>query len=201
MKHPPDKTPAKLLYKNQLSSELHLTLFVGSGDFVNVIPLAMAHVEHAGVHVHAAVIGASHVVQLTYNNDLSISEMVACSDGPTDPPPEVSIPISTLTKPFVFSPRADVNYRFEAERGTERDGEQRIQSLTSAIENSHGSEDPTSAIGLHYSFPKTPTGSAPRTLIHAVFQHNGEGVLIRTAHTYPDEATIIFSVSRFSIAF
>lgn len=202
-----------LRYKDQSAGELRLHVVAGRLDARRFLPLATARLERDGLCVQAHVIGASHVIHVSdapaARVSESLTEVVAC--GPLSA--GVDTAFSGWLKDMAaavelqLSPR--LQYRFTAS-STNRHGLPRFLTLKQRI-----AEDSPSAasLGLDYSFPdalperssassrervsKTfpPTGTAPRTLISVTLDAQKRQVTVETAHSYPNESTIVFSDS------
>lgn len=203
-----------LRYKDQSAGELRLHVVAGRLDARRFLPLATARLERDGLCVQAHVIGASHVIHVAdtpaVRNSESLTEVVAC--GP------ISAGVDTAFSGWLkdvaaavelqLSPR--LHYRFSESSTDRQDGLSRFLALDQRI-----TEDPSPAasLGLDYSFPdsfpeRSPvssreissealptTGTAPRTLISVALDAQKRRVTVETAHSYPNEGTIVFSDS------
>ena len=203
-----------LRYKDQSAGELRLHVVAGRLDARRLLPLATARLERDGLCVQAHVIGASHVIHVSdapaARGSESLTEVVACGS--------LSAGVDTAFSGWLkdvaaavelqFSPR--LHYRFTASSTDRQDGLPRFLALKQRI-----AEDPSPAasLGLDYSFPdsfpeRSPvssretssealptTGAAPRTLISVALDAQKRRVTVETAHSYPNEGTIVFSDS------
>lgn len=203
-----------LRYKDQSAGELRLHVVAGRLDARRFLPLATARLERDGLCVQAHVIGASHVIHVAdapaAPDSEPLTEVVAC--GP------ISAGVDTAFSGWLkdmaaavelqLSPR--LHYRFTVSSTDRRDGLPRFLALEQRI-----AEDSPSAasLGLDYSFPDAlperssassrervsetfpPTGTAPRTLISVTLDAQKRRVTVETAHSYPNEGTIVFSDS------
>ena len=204
-------------YKDQSAGELRLHVVAGWLDVGRFPPLATARLDRNGLYVQASVIGASHVIRIadpqTDARTGRVTEIVACGTLPADLSAAFSgwIEDMSSTVELQLSPR--LRYCFAASRTDRRSGLPRFQALEQRI-----AEDPLSAtdLGLDYSFPERrpeppsgalhegasealpKTGTAPRTLVCVALDPPARRVTIETAHSYPNEDTIVFSHSAVS---
>ena len=180
-------------YKDQSAAELRLHVIADWGDFQQFQPLAVARLERPRLHLQAGIIGASHIVQLSYDGKQHLSEVLACTDMPPDVPVRCSKGIMELSQPIDFSPGPGIHYYFESQCTDSQAGHSAFHALIEHIAQTSQDSSQSSRIGLDYSFPTTPRGAAPQTLVLAMSDQTSRYVTIRTAHSYPNEDTIVFS--------
>ena len=204
-------------YKDQSAGELRLHVVAGWLDVGRFPPLATARLERSGLCVQASVIGASHVIRIadaqTDAHTGRVTEIVACGTLPTDISPAFSGWLRDIAPAAELQLSPRLRYCFAASRTDRRSGLPHFQALEQRI-----AEDPLSvtALGLDYSFPERrpeppsgalhegasevlpKTGTAPRTLVCVALDPHDRRVTIETAHSYPNEDTIVFSHSTVS---
>ena len=204
-------------YKDQSAGELRLHVVAGWLDVGRFPPLATARLERNGLCVQASVIGASHVIRIadtqTGNQTERVTEIVACGTLPADISPVFSGWLKDISSAIELQLSPRLRYCFAASHTDRRSGLPRFQALEQRI-----AEDspPASDLGLDYSFPEhlpeppsgsfqeraseapAKTGTAPRTLVSVALDPSARRVTIETAHSYPNEDTIVFSHSAVS---
>ena len=185
-----------LTYKDQSAAELRLHVLADRVDFQRFRPLATVRLEQPQFQVQASIIGTSHIVHITYNNTQHVSEILACTDMPPALQPTFSDWIVNLTHPVDLQLTPALHYHFTAHRTDSRRGQPAFQALAQRIVQARTDTALSSSIGLDYSFPATPRGPAPQTLVWVMLDKPSQRVTVKTAHSYPNEETIIFSDSR-----
>lgn len=204
-------------YKDQSAGELRLHVVAGWLDVGRFPPLATARLDRNGLCVQASVIGASHVIRIAdAQMDARtgrVTEIVACGTLPADISPAFSGWLKDIAPAVELQLSPRLYYCFAASRTDRRSDLPRFQTLEQRI-----AEDPLSAtdLGLDYSFPERrpeppsgalhegasealpKTGTAPRTLVCVALDPHDRRVTIETAHSYPNEDTIVFSHSSVS---
>ena len=184
-----------LTYKDQSATELRLHVLADRVDFQHFRPLATVRLEQPQFQVQASIIGASHIVHIAYNNAQHVSEILACTDIPSALQPAFSDWIVNLTHPIDLQLTQALHYHFTAHRTDSRRGQPAFQALAQRIVQARTDTALSSSIGLDYSFPATPRGPAPQTLVWLMLDKPSQRVTVKTAHSYPNEETIIFSDS------
>ena len=204
-------------YKDQSAGELRLHVVAGWLDVGRFPPLATARLERNGLSVQASVIGASHVIRIadtqTGNQTEQVTEIVACGTLPADISPTFSGWLKDISSAVELQLSLRFRYCFVASRTDRRSGLPRFQALEKRIAKD---SSPASDLGLDYSFPERylepplgsfqesaseappKTGTAPRTLVSVALDPPARRVTIETAHSYPNEDTIVFSHSAVS---
>ena len=184
-----------LTYKDQSAAELRLHVLADRVDFQRFRPLATVRLEQPQFQVQASIIGASHIVHIAYDNTQHVSEILACTDMPPALQPTFSDWIVNLTHPVDLQLTQALHYHFTAHRTDSRHGQPAFQALVQRIIQARTDTALSSSIGLDYSFPATPRGPAPQTLVWLMLDKPSQRVTVKTAHSYPNEETIIFSDS------
>ena len=189
------KRSGDLSYKDQSATELRLHVVAARLDFQHFRPLATVHLEQPPFQVRASIIGASHIIHIAYDHTQHISEILACTDTPPALQPAFSDWIVNLARPIDLQLTPALHYHFEAQRTDSQRGLPAFQALAQRIVQASADTARSSSIGLDYSFPATPRGPAPQTLVWVMLDKPSQRVTIKTAHSYPNEDTIIFSDS------
>ena len=184
-----------LTYKDQSAAELRLHVLADRVDFQHFRPLATVRLEQPQFQVQASIIGASHIIHIAYDNTQHVSEILACTDIPSTLQPAFSDWIVNLTHPVDLQLTPALHYHFTAHRTDSRRGQPAFQALAQRIVQARTDTALSSSIGLDYSFPATPRGPAPQTLVWVMLDKPSQRVTVKTAHSYPNEETIIFSDS------
>ena len=184
-----------LTYKDQSAAELRLHVLADRVDFQHFRPLATVRMEQPQFQVQASIIGASHIIHIAYDDTQHVCEILACTDIPSALQPAFSDWIVNLTRPIDLQLTPALHYRFEARRTDSRRGQPAFRALAQRIVRAGTDTAPSSSAGLDYSFPATPRGPAPQTLVWVMLNKPNQRVTIKTAHSYPNEETIIFSDS------
>ena len=184
-----------LTYKDQSAAELRLHVLADRVDFQHFRPLATVRLEQPRFQVQASIIGASHIVHIAYDNTYHVCEILACTDIPPALQPTFSDWIVNLTRPIDLQLTPALHYHFAARRTDSQHGQSAFRALAQHIVQSGADTARSSSAGLNYSFPATPRGPAPQTLVWVILDKPGQRVTIKTAHSYPNEGAIIFSDS------
>ena len=100
-----------------------------------------------------------------------------------------------LARPIDLQLTPALHYHFEAQQTDSRRGQSAFQALAQRIVRASTDTAPSSSAGLDYSFPATSRGPAPQTLVWVMLDKTSPRVTLKTAHSYPNEDTIIFSDS------
>ena len=184
-----------LIYKDQSAAELRLHVLAGRVDFQQFRPLATVRLEQPRFQVQAGIIGASHIVHIAYDKTHHVSEILACTDIPPALQPAFSDWIVDLDHPIDLQLAPTLHYHFEAQRTDSQRGQPAFRALAQRIVQTSADTTLSSSVGLDYSFPATPRGPAPQTLVWVMLDKPSQRVTLKTAHSYPNEDTIIFSDS------
>ena len=184
-----------LTYKDQSAAELRLHVLADRVDFQHFRPLAMVRLEHPQLQVQASIIGTSHIIHIAYDNTQHVCEILACTDIPPTLQPAFSDWIVNLTRPIDLQLTPALHYHFEAQRTDSQHGQPAFRALAQRIVQAGTDTAPSSNAGLDYSFPATSRGPAPQTLVWVTLDKPSQRVTLKTAHSYPNEDTIIFADS------
>ena len=184
-----------LTYKDQSAAELRLHVLADRVDFQRFRPLATVGLEQPQFQVQASIIGTSHIIHIAYDNAQHVCEILACTDIPPALQPTFSDWIVNLTRPIDLQLTPALHYHFAARRTDSQRGQPAFRALAQRIVQAGTDMAPSSSAGLDYSFPATPQGPAPQTLVWVMLDKPSQRVTIKTAHSYPNEDTIIFSDS------
>ena len=184
-----------LIYKDQSAAELRLHVLADRVDFQLFRPLATVRLEQPRFQVQASIIGASHIIHIAYDNTHHVSEILACTDIPPALQPAFSDWIVDLDHPIDLQLTPALHYHFSAQRTDSQHGLPAFQELAQRIVQTSADTTLSSSVGLDYSFPATPRGPAPQTLVWVMLDKPHQRVTLKTAHSYPNEDTIIFSDS------
>lgn len=182
---------ASKVYVDQSSQDLALNVFRGHPPEEQFNILKQGFLEEPGLKVKAAVIGASHMVALTVG-DVELCEVFSCA--PIKSGEDVVFSSSSfleLQKKCVVELEIEgVKYTFKLGGFTTDSFEKSVAELR-ALERTTTFEK-SSFIGLVYEFPKGGhQGEPPKTIVVAEVK-DGQ-VLLITAHSYPNEKTIVFT--------
>jgi hypothetical protein len=178
-----------LLYQDQSATQLRLSLVHGPLDEASLTVLREQRIELPnGISLRAAIIGASHFVQLSAGN-FSLYEVFACV------PLHASEVVATRTTEGGLSAEFDlgdrtVHYEVRSDFHPYRSGLTRLCELEDRGMTYSG----MGGIGLAQVFPSGPHAAAPKTVVTA--RRVGALLSIETAHAYPTEETVVFTESK-----
>ncbi len=184
-----------LVYKDQSAAELRLHVLADRVDFQQFRPLATVRLEQPRFQVQTSIIGASHIIHIAYDKTHHVCEILACTDIPPALQPAFSDWIVNLARPIDLQLTPALHYHFEARRTDSQRGQPAFQALSQRIVHTSADTARSSSVGLDYSFPATSRGPAPQTLVWVMLDKPRQRVTLKTAHSYPNEDTIIFSDS------
>ena len=184
-----------LTYKDQSAAELRLHVVADRVDLQHFRPLATVCLKQPRFQVQASIIGASHIIHISYDNTHHVSEILACTDIPPALQPAFSDWIMNSARPIDLQLTPALHYHFTAQRTNSQRGQPTFRALAQRIVQASTDTAPSSSAGLDYSFPATPRDPAPQTLVWVMLDKPSQRVTLKTAHSYPNEETIIFSDS------
>jgi len=184
-----------LTYKDQSAAELRLHVLADRVDFQRFGPLATVRLEQPQLQVKASIIGTSHITHIAYDNTQHVCEILACTDIPPALQSTFSDWIVNLTRPIDLQLTPALHYHFAAQRTDSQRGQPAFRALAQHIVQASADTARSSSAGLDYSFPATLRGPAPQTLVWVMLDKTSRRVTVKTAHSYPNEDTIIFSDS------
>lgn len=140
----------------------------------------------AGLYVNAAVIGASHII--TYSTaDWQVTEVFACA-----PVPNTAFrTLDELTaSPVRLQPGRGGCYEIAIRRVTWEDPEP--PDLIALVEAARSSDHAPNRFGLVQEFPTRDLSAIPKTVIFG-YADEDRGVVIETAHSYPNVRGLVMS--------
>lgn len=185
----------ELHYKDQSAAELRLHVLADRVNLQDFRPLATVRLEQPRFQVQASIIGASHIIHITYDNTQHVSEILACTDIPSALQSAFSDWIVNLARPIDLQLTPALHYHFAARRTDSQRGQPTFRALAQRIVQAGAGTAHSSSAGLDYSFPATPRGPAPQTLVWVMLDKPSQRVTLKTVHSYPNEDTVIFSDS------
>lgn len=177
-------------YKDERSDALRLHLFRGEVelDAFPVIRRSLRQLQ--GFDVDAAIIGASHAVQIRIGAE-TITEVLACRVEAVDRFADRLEGVWRLGAPVDVTLASGAEYACGCEPAPLGRAEARLEQLRQQIQLSQASssEEPGS-IGLTFQFPQR-TERTPETLVRVSLE--AEALRIHSAHVYPGEDLAVFS--------
>lgn len=169
---------------DQSSSELCLRLYRGHPHKEAFTILSSARLEGAELALETHIIGASHAAFLTAKG-LRFAEVFACA-GPEDGPSHRLAERIDGPKGVARYRAGEYAYRFESHCVSSLEGMDRLEELENTA--------PRNGVSVQsVAFPRQGDDGAPKTVIVASL--NDYSVQIETAHSYPNEAMIVFTKS------
>jgi hypothetical protein len=168
---------------DQVPDDLRLTLIEGLFEPEQFCLFSRASMVLSGVQVEAAVIGASHIISL-YIGDLKLHEMFACVGLPN----VASWGLAELTQP-VRQELSGMQYEFTSWLVDWSDPEP--DELTRLV--LAASHPDNSSFGLVQDFPSGDQLITPKTIIFGYADEDRKGVVIETAHSYPNVRGLVLS--------
>lgn len=216
--------PNRLRYKDQSADALCLHVATDRLDANRFLPLATARLDHDEFHVQAGIIGTSHIVQVSVERPgmavEQVTEVLACGSLPDGVRPMFSGRLTEISYPVEILLVPRLHYWFTASRTDHISGLPRFLALAERAAEYVGEdipghsaetrEDVRQTAGLVYSFPESLPGTyservregcwnaTPQTAVLAALGPRERCVTVATAHSYPNEDTLVFSESRVS---
>ncbi len=176
------------VYVDQSAVELRLTVCKDSLNFDQFNLLEVRERWCGGIFVQAAIIGASHVLRFTTTDGEALNEVFACMDVATSGRP--LLVAKSLPRDQVKFDLGGLTYNFDSEVRT---GDSALDKLGQLQLDIGIAKNSVREIGLSHDFPKKSEDPwIPQTLIY-VGPRQGGGAFARTAHSYPNENTIVFT--------
>ncbi len=167
---------------------LRLRLYERALDRAGIRVLAKGRVRQPGVRLEAAVIGSSHLIEVSAGG-MVFTELLACRPAPAAvPDAEVAPGPGRVERVLANGGR----YRFDGRTVAWPQPRLDLDRLRDRI---RGSQSDPGAVGLAYRFPGSAGGVdyAAETLVFAAAR--SRGVVARTAHCYPAEGLVVLSSS------
>ena len=180
-------------YRDQSPAELRLSLLEGDLDLGQFTLLHSGLTETKEFRVRAGIIGASHVIQVELSG-ANLHEVLACGDVVTESARFYSRSVAELPPTVELELAHGVSYCFRPALRAAREARGRLQRLEARIARAWGTLD---EIGLCHTFPQ-PRGcdDSPRTLVWVGLDPARRLLRAETAHSYPNEDTVVFSDTR-----
>lgn len=177
-------------YKDEHSRDLRLHLFSGAMPLEAFPVLKRAHRRLGEFEVSAAIIGASHAVQVRRGSE-TITEVLACHVEAVDLFSDQLIGVWHADE-IRTEAAPGLEYRFRVDVAALDGVRRRIvrfrESTTAAEQNG--------AIGLDFQFPQK-TLETPETLL--LVSTDAVGLRIESIHVYPGEHVAVISETRFGL--
>ena len=180
-----------------------MNLLGGDLDLRQFAVLDQARIVRPRLQVRAGILGASHVLQLGLDGKRRVHEVFACTDVVADGPRVFSGKVSEIRSALELELCPGVLYRFRPWLSGWRAGLMELQSLEARATRAQGRAH---EIGLCHAFPCSGPGrglpgtlGAPKTVVWVRLEPSGLAVDVETAHSYPNEETIVFSSTRVSL--
>ena len=198
----PSARRAVAAYRDQSAHDLRLELLGGDLDLAQFRVLDRARLELDWVALDARIIGASHLIRIDLPGADRVHEILACgpviggvrtlySGGVRALPGRLDLPLAE-----------GVAYCFASELCSAVAGAPRLGALERRIESARGAARGGRQLGLRFDFPPAPRAGAsresPRTLAWLGIDPDGEAIEVETAHSYPNEGSVVFSRTRLS---
>jgi len=174
-------------YVDQSPDALRLTLTTEPVDRGQFAVYASCTMSLAGLHVSAAVIGASHII--TYStSDWQATEVFACV-------PVANTACRTLDEliaspPVRLRPGRGSSYEIAIRRVTWEDPEP--PDLIALVEAARSSDRAPDRFGLVQEFPTRNLDVIPKTVIFG-YADGDRGIVVETAHSYPNVRGLVMS--------
>ena len=169
---------------DQSSKELCLRLYRGHPQKEAFTILSSARLEGVELALETHIIGASHAAFLTAKG-ARFAEVFACA-GPEDGPSHSLAERIDGPQGVATYQAGDYAYRFESYCVSAREGQERLEELENTA--------PRSGLSVQsVTFPNRGDRGAPKTVIVASL--GMDSAHIETAHSYPNEGTIVFTKS------
>ncbi len=181
-----------ICYKDLSAHALRLRLYEGTVAWPDVTVFSSGRAVRGDLEIDASVIGSSHLIEVR-RGALALTELLAC-EAPSSAQPLV------LWQPgdsaIEYAVRGELRYRFEASvLGRDRSTVELRQLRDLII----GAGRSVSEVGLANRFPSAVDGpSAAETLVWAAARP--QGVIARTAHSYPSEGLVVLSSTKIQLA-
>ena len=178
-------------YKDLSAHALRLRLYAGRVDWPDITVFSRGRAVRGDLEIDASVIGSSHVMEVR-SGSLALTELLAC-DAPASAQPLAHWrPGDSAVE---YAARGEACYRFDASVLGLKGSSVELGRLRDLISRAGLSP---SEIGLAYRFPSGFDGPwTAETLVWAAA--TSEGVIARTAHTYPSEGLVVLSWTRIEL--
>ena len=183
-------------YKEESVAHLRLTLVEGQIDESQLNIIEETELQHKEVRIKLAIIGSSHFVMVKVGS-WELSEIFACTQFSTPQPYKFFGPLSLLREGGVnFSFDNGAHYVFSA-RITSDSGElNRLETLADSTETG------SLQVGLSFEFPSSveiKSNLLPKTVIWVGYDVEQRQIVVKTAHSYPNEEKVVITSTTISI--
>lgn len=184
---------SRKVYIDQSAQDLALNVLQGHPNEEQFNILEQGSLEGIGLKVKASIIGASHMVELTVG-DVRLCEVFSCEADKSRAGSMISSSFPEIKVPVVMD-LDGVEYHFECFSTDSLRG----AGLFHMLEKQSRFASRRGICGLAYKFPKGgyTQQDFPKTVLVAVV--NGGKIELQTAHSYPNEETIVFTKTMVSI--
>ncbi len=172
-------------YKDERSGDLRLHLFRGELDLEAFQVLERRRRRIGDFSVDAAIIGASHAVQVRFGDEV-VTEVLACRTKAVDLFADRLLGVWRIEDEVSRRAAPGLSYEFASLVRPLAGMRNWLADLRETI----GLADAAGGIGLTFEFPRK-TERAPETLLRVWVQ--GGGVKIRSIHVYPGEDVAVVS--------
>lgn len=194
-------------YCDQSAAALRLSLLRGPVELAGFSVLEEKRINLTWIRVRAQIVGASHVLRFE-SGGFSAHEVFACADMNDETGCVFSAPVSELPASIEHAIAEGVRYRFRSRTVSLERGRAAVEDLESRIRAADALSPTATAVGLDFTFPSSdeypatatatpqPVGTvAPRTLVWVQVDDASREVQARTAHSYPNEGSVVLSDS------
>ena len=178
----------ELDYQEQSAQDLRLNVIEGEFDLsqFQIFKTGVLQVSPE-ISVEAMIIGRSHAICFQVG-DMRLYEVFACGEVRTSRSRAFYGPLSEVAGSVELGFHPQVTYGFQAMAMRWPEGTAEIQRMETESVGSQG-------FYLSYDFPRGAHGDPARTIILGYPNEPEASLRIRTAHSYPNEGTIVISHS------
>ncbi len=182
-----------LIHQDRSAYDLMLNVVVGPLDLEQFVILSTGSIEvSAGASVDAAIIGASHVLRFKFAG-LVLHEVFACSAVKTESRRISYDPFAKAGGEAELTFAGKGRYRFNARMLGSKDGADELRQMERLAAKKPGPRN----LGLDFRFPGGRSAVAPRTIVILGTDEREEVIFAKTAHSYPNENTVVFTETGF----
>jgi hypothetical protein len=182
-----------LIHQDQSAYDLRLNLVEGPLDLEQFAILRAGRIEVcSGVTVDAAIIGTSHIVCFQLDG-LIFYEVFVCSAVITESR-MISYDLTQTERgeaKLTFEEKC--RYRFNSRILCAKDGADELLEMEKLAREKTGAQN----LALDFQFPSGKSGVAPRTIVILGTGEREGMILVKTAHLYPNENTVVFTETDF----
>jgi hypothetical protein len=193
-----------MAYRDQSAEDLRLNLIDGEVDLAQFRTHERACLACDWIAIDARIIGASHAMRMELSDGTRFHEILACGPVSAPAPALYSDRVLSRSGPIELELGEGIGYRFEAEDVSATVGAARLSDLSTRVREAEGARPAARAWGLRFDFPSSPArvddaGAEPAcTLAWLRISEDMARIEVETAHSYPNEARIVFSSTRLS---